>query len=379
MKQKQFNDIFDFNYESTYFSPGRVNLIGEHIDYNGGKVLPMAIDYGTYGYVRMRDDKVVRVYSNNFVEFGKIEFNLDDLKYSKEDDWANYVKGVFKILIDLGYKIDRGFDLLVEGTIPNGSGLSSSASLEVLICVILNEKFNLNIDDVKIATLSQKVENEFIGVNCGIMDQFIIATAKKEMASLIDTDKLTYEFINADFKNYKLVIINSKKRRGLVDSAYNERRESCNNVLNKAKSKFEIETLCQLTNEMMQQLDLTKEEEKRALHVISESKRVNDSVELLKNGEIEKFGEQLNSSHDSLRDLFEVSCDELDYIVELCRENNAIGSRMTGAGFGGCAIALFDNTKLDVLEPIKEKYKEKFNLELEYYIVNSNDKAGRIE
>ncbi len=378
MKQKEFNNLFNYNYDSAYFSPGRVNLIGEHIDYNGGKVLPMAINYGTYGYVRMREDNIVRVYSNNFKNIGIVEFSLNDLTYKKDDDWASYVKGVFKILIDNQYKIDKGFDLLVEGTIPNGSGLSSSASLEILICVILNDKFNLSIDDVKKATLSQKVENEFIGVNCGIMDQFIIATAKKGMASLIDTNKLTYKFINADFKDYKLVIINSKKRRGLVDSEYNERRESCNSVLKKAKKQFDIENLCQLTSDMLNEINLNDKEKKRAEHVISEYNRVERSVKLLEDGDIEKFGELLNKSHYSLRDLFEVSCEELDYIVQLCQDNGSIGARMTGAGFGGCAIALFNNN-LDVLDKIHNKYKEKFNLDLEYYMVDSSDKARRID
>ncbi len=379
MFKNKFNDLYGKDYTEKYFSPGRVNLIGEHIDYNGGNVLPMAIIFGTYGYVAPRDDKKVRMFSENFIDKGVVEFDIDDIKYKEEDDWVNYPKGVFVEILNEGYTIDHGFDIIVYGTIPNGSGLSSSASLEVLIGRIIIEQNNLDIDDVKLAVLCQKAENNFVGVNCGIMDQFIIAAGKKDNALLINTEELTFDYVQADFKGNHLLVINSNKKRGLVDSEYNQRRESCERVLQIAQKEFDVPNLCTLTIEQLNQLTLSDLDYMRAKHVIEENDRVTLSTKYLKEGDFKDFGKLLYASHESLRDLYEVSCDELDFIVQKCRELGALGARMTGAGFGGCAIALLEEFDDERLDQIALEYKGKFNLELEYYLVKSEDKAKLIK
>lgn len=378
MEKKLFENVFGVEYNEEYFSPGRVNLIGEHIDYNGGLVLPMAINFGTHGYLKMRSDKKVRLYSMNFEEIGVIEFDIDNIVYDEKDDWANYVKGVFAVFLEEGYEIEHGFDLLVNGTIPNGSGLSSSASLEVLIGKIIIDSNNLDVDGTKLALLAQKAENEFIGVNCGIMDQFIIANGTSEGALLINCDTLEYATARVKLGNHKIVVLNSKKKRGLVDSAYNARRTSCENAYAVAKEKLGVSNLCEVTIEQLDGLGLGEEDYKRARHAILENLRVEESVQLLAEGQIIEFGNVLYEGHESLRDLFEVSCDELDYIVDLCQANGATGARMTGAGFGGCCVAVIEEDKLDLLEVVKSKYDERFGLGLEYYVVDANDKTKKV-
>ncbi len=374
-----FKKVFNKEIEQEYFSPGRINLIGEHIDYNGGEVFPMAIQLGTHGYLKMRDDKIVNCYSLNFEEQGIISFSIDDNKFNDNLNWANYVLGTIRTFIEEGYSITNGFDIMINGTIPNGSGLSSSASLEVLIGRILIENFNLDVNDTKLALLAQKAENEFIGVNCGIMDQFIIANGTKDGALTINTDTLDFKTVEFDLKDNVIVVLNSNKKRGLVDSKYNDRRASCENVLEMAKKDYDINTLCAMTIEQLDKLDVSKEDYKRAYHAITEQKRVLKAQELLKSGNIIEFGQVLNEGHQSLKNMFEVSCEELDFIVDKCLENGAIGARMTGAGFGGCCICIINKVDVDNLENIKAPYKDKFGLELEYYEVFANDKTKKIK
>ncbi|MFV0289181.1 MAG: galactokinase [Mycoplasmatales bacterium] len=378
MDKNKFKKIFGVNYEEEYFSPGRVNLIGEHIDYNGGKVLPLGINLGTYGLVSKRSDQKIKLYSLNFEEVGILEFTITNLEFKKADNWTNYVKGVVNELQLAGYQIKQGFNILVYGTIPNGSGLSSSASLEVLIGKILIEQNNLNISDEDLAVLCQKAENNFIGVNCGIMDQFIIATAKKGYASLINTATLAYDFVDCNFQDKVLVVLNSNKKRGLVDSAYNERRTSCESALKIAQKTYSVTDLCQLTMEEVNNLTLSATDYKRVKHVVEENLRVQQSVICLQAGNLEQFGQLLNESHASLKDLYEVSCEELDFLVKESQKAKALGARMTGAGFGGCVIGLFEQDYEEKLAKIKEKYLEKFNLNLEYYTVDTNNKALKI-
>ncbi len=378
MKSK-FEEIFQCEVEQEYFSPGRVNLIGEHIDYNGGMVLPMAIDVGTYGMLAMRSDKLVRVYSMNFADKGVIEFTLDDLINKPTDDWANYVKAVIYVFENSGYQINYGFDLLVNGTIPNSSGLSSSASLEVLIGRILIDNFNLSIDDIELSLLTQKAENQFIGVNCGIMDQFIIANASKEGALLIDTNKLTKAIVRFNLNGQKIVILNSNKKRGLVDSAYNERRRSCELALEIAKAYFPVDNLCELTLDQLEQLPLNEVDYQRVKHVVTESIRVDKSIVQLSQGQIEDFGQTLSESHNSLRDDFAVSCEELDFIVEECIKLGALGARMTGAGFGGCVISVMNEETIMKLNEVKEKYQEQYGLTMDIIIAKAADKAHKVK
>ncbi len=377
MKGK-FLEIFGVEFDQEYFSPGRINLIGEHIDYNGGMVFPMAINLGTHGYLRMRDDKKVRLYSLNFEDKGVIEFDIDSIKFDDKYDWANYAQGVIDVFMKAGHNIENGFDLLVNGTIPNGSGLSSSASLEVLIGKILIDNNSLDIDGTELALLAQKAENEFIGVNCGIMDQFIIANGTDEGALSINTDTLEFATVRFKLEDNVIVVLNSKKKRGLVDSAYNARRTSCENVLAVAKQVYDVNYLCELTVEQLDNLTLGEEDYKRARHAIDEQARVELSMQQLADGDITGFGQTLYAGHESLKTLFEVSCDELDFIVDGCENLGAVGARMTGAGFGGCCIAVMHKDEVNKLDKLVTDYKAKFNLDLEYYEVVANDKTQKV-
>ncbi|MGL5868562.1 galactokinase, partial [Clostridium chrysemydis] len=349
----KFKDIFKYGDENLdkFFSPGRVNLIGEHTDYNGGNVFPCAINFGTYAIASKREDNKVRVFSLNFEEEGVKEFTLDNLKNIKEDNWANYVKAVVYSFKKDGFKIEKGFDLVVYGDIPNGAGLSSSASLELLISEILKVYNNLDIDTIDMVKLSQKAENEFIGVNCGIMDQFAIGMGKKDKAIFLDTNLLKYEFVPIDLKGIKIVIANTNKRRGLMDSKYNERRSECEEALKDIKEHKNINSLGELTEENLDEaLSYIKRDvcKLRARHAVLENRRTIKAVELLNKSDISGFGKLMNDSHASLRDYYEVTGIELDTLVDLAQKTEGvIGSRMTGAGFGGCTISLVKEEKVD--------------------------------
>lgn len=368
----------------VFFAPGRVNLIGEHIDYNGGKVFPCALDFGTYAVVTKREDKTFRMYSENFKNLGIIEFSLDCLVYDKKDDWANYPKGVIKTFLNSGFDIDSGFDVLFFGNIPNGAGLSSSASIEVLTSVILKTLFNLNIDMIEMVKLSQKTENEFIGVNCGIMDQFSIGMGKKDHAVLLDCNTLEYSYAPFILSNASIIIANTNKRRGLGESKYNERRDSCENALKDLKENgVNIDTLCDMDSEMFENTKhFIKSEEAipKVRHAVTENERVLKAMKCLKNGDISTFGKLMNSSHKSLKEDYEVTGIELDSLVEAAwEEEGTIGSRMTGAGFGGCTVSLVKNDCIEkFIENVGKKYKEKTDLEATFYIGNPGDGAKKL-
>ena len=382
---KDFKEIFKYNGEvKTFFSPGRVNLIGEHTDYNGGFVFPCALDFGTYAVVKKREDKIFRMYSKNFENLGIIEFNLDNLVYDKKDDWGNYPKGVVKTFLDRNYKIDSGFDVLFLGNIPNGAGLSSSASIEVLTAVILKDLFKLDVDMVEMVKMCQVAENKFIGVNSGIMDQFAVGMGKKDNAILLDCNTLKYEYVPVKLKNMSIVIANTNKKRGLADSKYNVRRNSCEEavkVLN--KNGVNIKYLGELTVAEFEKVKhyITDEEQlKRATHAVTENERAKVAVEFLKKDDIAEFGKLMNKSHISLRDDYEVTGLELDSLVEAAwEEKGTVGSRMTGAGFGGCTVSIVENDYVDsFIKNIGKKYKEKTGLEASFYIANIGDGAGKI-
>ena len=383
--KEHFKEIFkqDDNIES-FFSPGRVNLIGEHTDYNGGFVFPCALDFGTYAIVRQREDKNFRMYSENFEDLGIIEFNLDNLVYDKKDDWANYPKGVIKTFLDKGLKITNGFDVLFFGNIPNGAGLSSSASIEVLTAVILKSLFNLDIDMVEMVKYCQIAENKFIGVNSGIMDQFAVGMGKKDNAILLDCNTLNFTYVPVKLKDMSIVIANTNKKRGLADSKYNERRSSCEEavaVLN--KNGVNIKYLGELTVEEFNKVKhFIKDEEqlKRATHAVTENERAKVAVEFLKKDDIKTFGELMNKSHISLRDDYEVTGLELDSLVEAAWEEvGTVGARMTGAGFGGCTVSIVKNSEVDnFIKNVGKKYKEKTGLEASFYIANIGDGARKL-
>ena len=382
---EHFKEIFkqDDNIES-FFSPGRVNLIGEHTDYNGGFVFPCALDFGTYAIVRQREDKNFRMYSENFEDLGIIKFNLDNLVYDKKDDWANYPKGVIKTFLDKEFKIPNGFDVLFFGNIPNGAGLSSSASIEVLTAVILKSLFNLDIDMVEMVKYCQIAENKFIGVNSGIMDQFAVGMGKKDNAILLDCNTLNFTYVPVKLKDMSIVIANTNKKRGLADSKYNERRSSCEEavaVLN--KNGVNIKYLGELTVEEFNKVKhFIKDEEqlKRATHAVTENERAKVAVEFLKKDDVKTFGELMNKSHISLRDDYEVTGLELDSLVEAAWEEvGTVGARMTGAGFGGCTVSIVKNSEVDnFIKNVGKKYKEKTGLEASFYIANIGDGARKL-
>jgi galactokinase len=366
----EFNKIYGEGENRKFFSPGRVNLIGEHIDYNGGYVFPCALEYGTYAIVRERQDNILNLASTNFDL--RITSNIDNIEYLEQDDWGNYAKGIVKIMKDKGYKVG-GMDVLVSGNIPNGAGLSSSASLELLVAVMVNEIFNEGkIDRVELVKIGQNCENNFVGVNCGIMDQFAIGMGKEKKGILLDCNTLEYKYADVNLKEYTLVIMNSNKRRALNESKYNERRSECEEALSILKEHKNIENLCDLSVEDFLELQYFIENEtvrKRARHAVFENSRVKESFDYLNKGKVKEFGELLTKSHNSLRDLYEVTGKELDTIVaEALKVEGCIGSRMTGAGFGGCAIALVLTTKVkEFTDIVKKNYTEAIGYTPNFY------------
>lgn len=379
--KKEFINLYGDGDIECFFSPSRVNLIGEHIDYNGGKVLPLAIEIGTYGLVRRRDDEVLNFISLNMDL--KIKTEIGNIVYKKEDGWANYPKGVISIMMEEGFKAG-GMDILIYGNIPNGAGLSSSASLELLMAEMLNSLFNAGkIDPIKLVKISQRAENEFVGVNCGIMDQFIIGMGKKDKAILLDTDTLDFSYVDMDLKDYTLVIMNTNKRRELSDSKYNERRDECERALDILEKHKSIRNLCDLSPEEFEQIKYNLRDdvlERRAEHVVYENARVYRAYDALKKGDIKHVGELLKQSHKSLKDLYEVTGEELDTIVDIAnRSKFSVGSRMTGAGFGGCAISIVEKDKAgQFIEEVGAAYKKAIGYEAEFYQSDVGDGTKKI-
>lgn len=368
----------------TYFAPGRVNLIGEHTDYNGGHVFPCALTLGTYGLARKREDRTLRFYSVNFEKLGVVETSLDDLVPHKEASWTNYPKGVMWAFEKRGYRLDHGLDILIWGNIPNGSGLSSSASLEVLTGVILKDIFGFDqVSMVDIALIGQDAENNFNGCNCGIMDQFASAMGKKNHAIFLDTNTLNYEYAPVVLEDAKIVITNSKVKHSLVDSAYNDRRNESETALRELQTEVEIQTLGDLTEEEFEMHKNAIQDpirQKRAKHAVYENQRTIRAVEALKNNDVELFGKLMNASHQSLRDDYEVSCEEIDILVDLAQAMpGVLGSRITGGGFGGCTVSIVKNDTVDrFVEEIGKAYQEKVGHEAEFYVVEIGDGAGRL-
>ena len=379
---KEFKEKFGSEGDiRSYFAPGRVNLIGEHTDYNGGHVFPCALTIGTYAIVRKREDRNFRFYSTNFESLGVIEASLDNLKYDKALDWTNYPLGVVWAFIEKGYPVDYGFDMLLFGNIPNGSGLSSS--VEVVTGVALRDLFGYDdISMIDIALFGQYSENNFNGVNCGIMDQFAIAMGKKDQAIFLDTSDLSYTYAPIKLANEKIVIACSNKKRGLGDSKYNERRAECEEALAELQTKLDIKALGELSEEEFESnKDLIKSEvrQRRAKHAVYENQRTLKAVDALKAGNLEEFGKLMNASHVSLRDDYEVTGIELDTLVENAWEQEGvIGSRMTGAGFGGCTVSIVKTDCVDkFIENVGKAYLEKIGYAADFYVVEIGD-GGRV-
>lgn len=388
MKKKLFDMFAELfgNSEGArfYFSPGRVNLIGEHTDYNGGHVFPCALTLGTYGAARKREDNKIHFYSMNLDSFDVVEASLDDLTNKKEYNWANYPLGVVWAFKEKGHTITSGFDMVIWGNIPNGSGLSSSASLEVLTGVILTDLFEIkDLSMTDLALIGQYSENNFNGCNCGIMDQFAVAMGKKDHAIFLDTSDLSYEYAPCVLDGAKIVITNSKVKHSLVDSAYNDRRNECAAALKALQSELDIQALGDLTPEEFEaHKSLIKDEIQlqRAKHAVYENQRTIDAVTALKAGDIERFGKLMNQSHISLRDDYDVSCEEIDILVDLAwKIPGVLGSRITGGGFGGCTVSIVKNESVDTfIETIGKTYLEKVGHEAEFYTVDIGDGASRL-
>lgn len=388
MKKKLFDMFAELFGDSEgarfYFSPGRVNLIGEHTDYNGGHVFPCALTLGTYGAARKREDNKIHFYSMNLDSFGVVEASLDDLTNKKEYNWANYPLGVVWAFKEKGHTITSGFDMVIWGNIPNGSGLSSSASLEVLTGVILTDLFEIkDLSMTDLALIGQYSENNFNGCNCGIMDQFAVAMGKKDHAIFLDTSDLSYEYAPCVLDGAKIVITNSKVKHSLVDSAYNDRRNGCAAALKALQSELDIQALGDLTPEEFEaHKSLIKDEIQlqRAKHAVYENQRTIDAVTALKAGDIESFGKLMNQSHISLRDDYDVSCEEIDILVDLAwKIPGVLGSRITGGGFGGCTVSIVKDESVDTfIETIGKTYLEKVGHEAEFYTVDIGDGASRL-
>lgn len=389
MKKKLFDMFAELFGDSEgarfYFSPGRVNLIGEHTDYNGGHVFPCALTLGTYGAARKREDNKIHFYSMNLDSFGVVEASLDDLTNKKEYNWANYPLGVVWAFKEKGHTITSGFDMVIWGNIPNGSGLSSSASLEVLTGVILTDLFEIkDLSMTDLALIGQYSENNFNGCNCGIMDQFAVAMGKKDHAIFLDTSDLSYEYAPCVLDGAKIVITNSKVKHSLVDSAYNDRRNECAAALKALQSELDIQALGDLTPEEFEaHKSLIKDEIQlqRAKHAVYENQRTIDAVTALKAGDIESFGKLMNQSHISLRDYYDVSCEEIDILVDLAwKIPGVLGSRITGGGFGGCTVSIVKDESVDTfIETIGKTYLEKVGHEAEFYTVDIGDGASRLD
>ena len=377
---EKFQEFFDGE-PRLFFSPGRVNLIGEHIDYNGGQVFPAAITFGTYGAILPRLDQQVRLCSGNFKDKGILEFSLENTDRKTDDAWAIYVKAVVEQFKKAGYQVATGFDAYIEGNIPNGAGLSSSASLELLIAEVLDSLNGLGLDMLEKVKICQRAENEYVGVQCGIMDQFAIGMGREDHAIRLNTNDLSYEYARADLKNCKILIMNTNKKRELADSVYNERRSQCEAALEQLQENKEIEFLCDLSERDFYEIaDVLKDPTlyQRAKHAVTENERVKLAISALEAGDLVNFGELLNRSHKSLRNDYEVTGWELDTIVDLaCQQEGVLGARMTGAGFGGCAIALVKESHLKTAqEKIAEQYERIIGYHADFYVASIGGGTG---
>ncbi|ETP72344.1 galactokinase [Lachnospiraceae bacterium JC7] len=378
---KTFAEKFgDGNTEGVkcYFAPGRVNLIGEHTDYNGGHVFPCALTIGTFAAARKRSDRKLRFYSVNLDRTGVVETSLDDFAPLKENGWTSYPKGVMWAFEKRGFRMDTGLDIVINGNIPNGSGLSSSASLEVLTGFILRDLYGFEVSNVDLAVIGQDAENNYCGMNCGIMDQFASSMGKEDNAIFLDCATLKYEYAPVVLNGMKLVVTNTNKKHKLVGSAYNDRRNECEKAREILAEVAGIKELGELSNEDFEKYkDAIKDPIvlKRAKHAVYENNRTLVAVEALKKGDIEEFGKLMNASHVSLRDDFEVTCEELDILAEEAwKIPGVLGSRMTGGGFGGCTVSIVKDEAIpEFKKQVGEAYKARVGYDCTFYEVSIGD------
>ena len=387
MEQKlleKFKELFgDEGTISVYFAPGRVNLIGEHTDYNGGHVFPCALTIGTFMAVRKRADRKLNFYSMNFDQLGVIEDSLDNLVPKENGEWTNYPKGVIWAFEGRGMKLDAGLDIALYGNIPNGSGLSSSASLEVVTGYMLKDQFGFDVTNQDIALIGQYSENNFNGCNCGIMDQFASAMGKQDNAIFLDCNTLEYDYAPIVLEGAKIVVTNSLAKHSLVTSAYNDRRNESAQALADLQTVVGINTLGDLTEEEFDRFASAIKDEtnrRRAKHAVYENQRTIKAVQALKENDLETFGKLMNASHVSLRDDYETSCEECDILAEEAwKIPGVIGSRITGGGFGGCTVSI---VKDEAVEEFQKKlsavYQEKVGKTPEFYVVSIGNGPSKL-
>ncbi len=362
-----------------FFAPGRVNLIGEHTDYNGGHVFPCALDIGCFAAVRKREDRVMRFYSVNFPQAGTVTTSLDALVPQSRSGWTNYPAGVVWAFGTHGCEPDVGFDMAIYGDIPNGSGLSSSAALEVVTGTALRALYGWDkVTNVDIALLGQLAENEYNGMKCGIMDQFASAMGKAGNAIFLDTNTMEYAYAPVHLEGMKLMIVNTNRKHSLVDSEYNLRREQCAAALADLQKELPVKTLGDLTEEEFEaHKDLITDPVclRRARHAVYENRRTIEAVAALRRGDIEEFGRLMNASHVSLRDDYETSCPEADILTEEAwKIPGVLGSRITGGGFGGCTVSIVKDEAVDTfVETLDRVYREKVGYPATFYRLGIGD------
>lgn len=386
MKQQLMDKFLEIYGESegisVYFAPGRINLIGEHTDYNGGHVFPCAITVGTYAAARRRTDDIVRLYSMNYPQKGILKLSLSDLEYRQEDEWGNYPKGVIWTFIQKGCEIPCGLDLLYYGDIPKGLGLASSASVEVVTGLILKDQMGLqDISMIDIALFVQLAENEYIGTSGGIMDSFTIAMGKKNHAIFLDTSDLSYIYAPLRLPHEKMIIANSGKTRVALEERCLDRRLQCEEALKELQTVTSIRDLGELTAEVFEQVEEIIKDSvrvRRARHAVTENQRTIEAVKVLECGDIQEFGQLMNASHLSLKEDYEVSCEELDVLVEEAwNMEGVLGSRMMGAGFGGCTISIVEDSAVsEFIQKVGENYEKRTGKRAEFYVVETGDGAA---
>lgn len=379
MNEQETKD-FKESANKIFRAPARINLIGEHIDYNGGLVLPACVSLYLTAYVKYRDDNTIRFMSRGFD--GEIKTYLNRLQYNPRFKWAIYPIGIFYILTNMGYKFEHGLDIYYESDIPSGSGLSSSAAILDVTGLLVSNIYGLNLSKLDIVKVAKAVENDYCSLKSGIMDQAIIALGKKNNALLLNCNTLQYSYKNMELNDYRFVILKTNKPRKLIESKYNERVDECNKSLNIIKTKYNIKTLCEIDPDTLDDIYNLLNDDllfKRVKHVVTEQKRVKDFALALENGDVQSLGKLLNESHESLRVDYEVTGIHLDTIVEAAIASGAVGARMTGAGFGGCGIALVNKNKLDDFRNnVIEYYSKKLEIIPDVYIVDIVDGVEEI-
>ncbi len=380
---KEYKTTFGEKGKDVFFSPGRINVIGEHTDYNGGHVFPAAISLGVYGIYGPREDKKVRLFSGN-VDGDIVEFDIDDTTVEKDDRfWTNYFKGMIAYLREKYDNIDHGFNLYIKANLPSGSGLSSSAAIEMLMGIILKDEFDLDVDRIALAKMGQRTENEFVGLNSGIMDQFACIMGKKDSAIFLDCNSLDYEYLPLALSDYEIIIMATNKEHTLADSAYNNRVRECHNALEKLQKQLDIKSLGELDNDTLDEYSYLINDEtelKRARHAVSENQRTLRATKAMKSGDLAKLGRLINASHISLHYDYEVTGKELDTLVEASwKQPGVLGARMIGGGFGGSAIAIVKKSEAENFkQEVGKIYRDKIGYDASFYDAEIVDGTKRI-